>query len=153
MPLQDSCLHEPGPGVTASAPGCRRRVPDGRLTRPIIRACLGLGLLLTLSACPGAGSRLSPQAEAGREIYLARSCKQCHGDQRQGTRSAPPLIDLAQAWDAQSLGEFLLDPRSKEGDSARLTALNERYLVEMPAIRGLSQDQLDALVAYMLSDP
>jgi mono/diheme cytochrome c family protein len=87
----------------------------------------------------------------GRAVFLEQGCAPCHGPAGQGTRTAPSLAGLEQHWTPAALEAFLLDPQASRAASPRLRALDERYLVAMPAVSGVSQAELEALVAYLLS--
>ncbi len=56
------------------------------------------GALLGMSAC-------SPSP--GREAYTMSGCPTCHGPDLEGTRTGPPLKDLAALWTRESLDGYL----------------------------------------------
>ncbi len=114
-----------------------------------------LVVLLAL-ACRGPYADLAPEqreiAEAGRKVYDTQACERCHGELREGQRTAPPLTGLAPHWDEEGLIGYLRNPDEVRGHHARLLQLGDTYSLKMPAIRGSDED-LSALARYLLLDP
>lgn len=115
-----------------------------------------LGLVLAGAGCASPYATLPPEqraiAERGRQLYDRFTCGRCHGDERQGQRTAPPLTGLAAHWDEPSLIRYLRDPEGERGHNARLLQLRDTYTLTMPATPGTGQELHD-LVAYLFLDP
>jgi len=159
---------EPGTCCPAGPPEGRtgRRSSRGKhaatllrsvLLGPVLLGPVLLGFsLLVAAACSGPPDRTAMSGSGslpGREVFLEHGCAQCHGPDGHGSRTAPALDGLDQHWTPAALEAFLLDPRGSAASSPRLQALDERYLGAMPPVGGLSRDDLDALLAYLLSGP
>lgn len=107
-----------------------------------------------------AGCGLSPEEEAhratarraGAEIYAAESCGACHGAERQGGVSGPPLRRLGRHWDEDGLVGFLRNPSSRTSADARLKELSRAYSTQMAGLPGASDEKLRALARFLLLD-
>lgn len=81
------------------------------------------------------------QLAAGKEVFL-QNCATCHGDELQGGLAGPPLIDE------------IYEP-SHHPDSAIRAAIangvtpHHWNFAGMPPIRGLSEDDVEAVIAYI----
>lgn len=84
-------------------------------------------------------------------LVQAKGCDGCHGDNLQGTATAPSLEDLQAHWDAESLTAYLREPAAVRAESSRLQVQNGRYPVEMPAIEG-TDEELRRLAEILLSE-
>ncbi len=99
-----------------------------------------LAALAVLGACsaqssPAAGGAPQPGVATkmtGSDVYLV-SCARCHGEDRLGKTDAPKLDTVRMS----TLGDGPLKMTISYGKG------------RMPAFGGLSQDQVDALVAYL----
>lgn len=113
------------------------------------------GLLLAL-ACGGPYADLSPDqrevAVRGRQLYEDHACGRCHGERREGQRTAPPLTGLAQHWTADALVGYLRDPGEVRGQVPRLLQLGDTYSLKMPPIDA-PEDELRDLAEYLILDP
>ncbi len=112
---------------------------------------LGITILL-LSACStGSSTDISPQIEAGMQTFQAY-CSACHLTEGTQVLVGPALEGLASragntvaGMDAESyIWESILDPGAH---------VNEGFTNLMPPVYGttLSEEDLDALVAYLLT--
>ena len=95
---------------------------------------------------------------AGWQEYVELDCAKCHGDYREGTRTAPPLADLADHWDADKLVSYLTDPNAMLDKDPHLLRLAEKYSLRMPPVSAKAPgyidkaraEQLDNLARYLL---
>jgi len=77
---------------------------------------LGTLAILVLAACGASG----PPAGSPEALYIDLGCAKCHGADREGQRSGPPLDALADRWQEGSLLEYLNDPKAVMEDNPRL---------------------------------
>jgi cytochrome c551/c552 len=109
---------------------------------------LALGGALLLAAVGAGCSEPGPTGPAA--IYVDQGCAKCHGEQFEGKRTAPPLTNLASQWSGEDLATYLRDPTPFLEGSTRLRTQAERYPIPMPAYPDLSDEDVAALVAYLL---
>ncbi len=108
-------------------------------------ACLGCG-------APAAEPEDAPTPSPGRAVFLAEACPTCHGRDRMGTNTGPPIARARERWDEQRLTAFLRSPAAfKQGDP-RLRRLSERYRSDMPALFSVDPERVRALVRYLLQE-
>jgi cytochrome c2 len=69
---------------------------------------IGAVAILILAACGASG----PMAGSPEALYVDLGCAKCHGENRQGQRSGPPLNALADRWQEESLLEYFNDPKA-----------------------------------------
>lgn len=81
---------------------------------------------------------LDPKLERGKAVYDETGCATCHAVAGIGGRTGPSLDGVGKKYDAEKLKEILLNPKT----------LNPNTV--MPPFEG-SEEDLDALVAYLLS--
>jgi mono/diheme cytochrome c family protein len=74
----------------------------------------------------------------GEKVYEEKKCAMCHMIEGKGGKSGGDLTDIGTKRDAEWLKRFTKNPRSVMPDA------------KMPAFKG-SEDELDAVVAYMMS--
>ncbi len=123
-----------------------------------LRGAMGpaFALLAVAVGCASPYAGLPPEqravAERGRQLYNRFTCGRCHGDDRSGQRTAPPLTGMAAHWDEATMVRYLRDPDAERGHHARLLQLRDTYTLTMPATPGSDQD-LHELVAYLFLDP
>lgn len=79
-----------------------------------------------------------PKLERGKAVYDETGCATCHIVAGIGGRTGPSLDGIGKKYDAEKLKEILLNPKT----------LNPNTV--MPPFEG-SEEDLDALVAYLLS--
>ena len=97
---------------------------------------------------------------AGWQAYVDLKCASCHGEDREGKRSGPPLTGLAEHWTADTLVEYLSDPDAVVKTNPRLAFKAEKYAISMPAVSGkapgygdkANPETLAAIAQYMLVD-
>ncbi len=104
--------------------------------------------ILVLAACGASG----PAPGTPAAFYVDLGCAKCHGNEREGLRSGPPLDNLQDRWQEESLVEYFRDPKAVMEAKPRLKYMAENYPIVMPAFPGTSDDDLYALARYVLSD-
>ena len=102
------------------------------------RVLAGLHLTLTLLVTSVMGAEPDAVIKKGRQIYNDKKCGICHVIDGKGGKSGPDLTLIGSKWDSTTLKTFMRDPRALVPQG------------KMPSFRG-SEDELDALVAYMAS--
>lgn len=109
-------------------------------------------MVVCLLACARPGTQVEDleRARRGREVYAFEGCASCHGGERQGTRSAPPLTTVRRHWSAEALGRYLRRPGTYPKDR-RLRRIAARYPAEMAGVPAASPERLRDLVAFLLS--
>jgi cytochrome c2 len=112
-----------------------------------IACILGVASIVVLAACGGNAGPTPGTAEAS---YVDLGCAKCHGADREGMRSGPPLHNLAERWGEDDLVAYLRDPQSFVQSNPRLKAMDEEYPIAMPAFPNTPEDELRALVVLML---
>ena len=85
----------------------------------------------------------SSAANLGEAIYKRESCRDCHQVFGNGSTSGPKLDGIGALRSVSILKAYLLDPVPGVGDKT--------YRVKMPSYARLSQEDRDALVAYLLA--
>jgi hypothetical protein len=93
-----------------------------------------------------------PALEPGARAYSYLGCGPCHGEHRQGTAAAPPLLELSERWNEQTLREYLADPHLMIERTPRLKYLAERYPIAMPPVTSATPEQLEAIVKLLLEE-
>lgn len=135
--------------------------------RPIrlVVAVVVVGVALVGLGC-GAGEPEPPPGlneiqTAGWQAYVDLRCGDCHGDSREGKRTAPALVGLSELWTADQLVSYLADPDAAIKTNRSLAYRAEKYAIGMPkAISAKSpgysekaaDERLRALAEYMLVD-
>ncbi len=126
-----------------------------------------MGIAAVLSLALGCGERaptpppgLNEAQLAGWQAYVDLKCESCHGENREGKRSGPPLTGLAEHWTAGEVVRYLSDPEAMVKANPVLAYKAERYATSMPAISGkapgyadkATPETLAALAEYVLVD-
>ena len=115
-------------------------------------SALSLACLLPLTAGCGQSDATSASRapRSGPELYQKAGCFACHGAQGGGSPFAPPLANLSNWWDRESLAAYLLEGRAGESPSDHITQLREQYKGRvMPP---LSTSQASAEERLVLAD-
>ena len=118
-------------------------------TTRCVYASLAFGalVLVAFAACgPSGPPPGSPQA-----LYIDLGCAKCHGADRQGQRSGPPLIKISDHWDEGQLLEYLKSPRTFVESNPRLSYLDEQYPIAMPAYATTNEADLQKLAEFILN--
>jgi mono/diheme cytochrome c family protein len=104
--------------------------------------------LLTLIALglsvAGAAAQDKAQIEKGMKVYADQKCAMCHAIDGKGNAKGP-LDGVGSKLTADDVREWMLHPAemTKKANAPRKPA--------MPAYPKLSKDDLDAVIAYMMS--
>lgn len=134
-------------------------------TYDAIGTLVGIACMISFAlGCGGGQPKPPPGLDeiqlAGWQAYVDLKCASCHGDNREGKRSGPPLTGLAEHWDAEALVEYLADPDGVVETNPRLAYKAEKYAISMPAVSGkapgygdrATSEALAAIAQYMLVD-
>ena len=108
---------------------------------------VGAVAVLVLAACGASG----PRAGTPEALYVDLGCAKCHGENREGQRSGPPLNALADRWQEESLLEYFIDPKAVMENNPRLKYMAEGYPIVMPAYPDTSEEDLRKLAQFILS--
>ena len=108
---------------------------------------VGAVAVIVLAACGASG----PEAGTPEALFIDLGCAKCHGDDRQGQRSGPPLNDLADRWQEETLLEYFNDPKAVMEENPRLKYMAENYPIVMPAYPDTSKEDLSKLAQFILS--
>ena len=109
----------------------------------MLRRILLTALGFTLVAA-SASAQNSPQADRGAKIYAESKCSLCHSIGAQGNKKGP-LDEVGTKLKADEIRQWIVTPK----DMTEKTKAERK-----PAMRAyptLPKDDLDALVAYMLT--
>jgi mono/diheme cytochrome c family protein len=125
--------------------------PPNRSARHSRRALLGVSFSLTLTlsalaACGDSADQAAPAAAPGRggELYAA-NCASCHGSDLRGTGRGPSQLSI------------VYEP-NHHGDDSYRSAIAQGVRAhhwnfgDMPAIGGLEDDEVDAIIAFIRSE-
>ena len=103
--------------------------------------------VLTIAACGASG----PPPGTPEALYIDLGCAKCHGADRQGQRSGPPLVKIADHWDETELLEYMRSPKTFVESNPRLNYLDEQYPIAMPGYATTSEADLKKLADYILN--
>jgi mono/diheme cytochrome c family protein len=110
-------------------------------------------IALLFSGCGKSGGK--PEAvtttDAGKELFSAKNCVMCHGDNGEGRSSAPALRMLKQYYTKAQLIEYLKDPSAYADKTPRLAERRGMYPRMMPSFKSTEPAELDQLAEYVLS--
>ncbi|MBN2083451.1 cytochrome c [bacterium] len=87
----------------------------------------------------------------GAAVYKNAKCSMCHGEEREGTKSAPPLAELSKIWEPGILESYLLDPPAYTEHDVRLKQQAAHYPLAMPAW-DRTGEELAALITWLLEE-
>jgi cytochrome c551/c552 len=102
--------------------------------------------LLLMLACAAAG----PPPGTPEALYVDLGCAKCHGTQREGQRNGPPLTNLTDRWNHESLVEFLQDPQGFIDRKPSLAYRFEKYAIAMHAFGTTPEPDLHKLAGWLL---
>ena len=111
------------------------------LAAVIVVAVIGLA-----AGCQGEGPPLSP----GAQLYVDKACGNCHGQDREGKRTAPPLVDLESHWGEDELVGYLGNPDAVTAAQPRLQVLSGEYPHRMPPVPEADENDLRVIARYLL---
>ena len=96
--------------------------------------------------------RGKPQPGAtGSEIYAVAGCISCHGTERMGGSSGPPLTDLSATWTESNLAAYFENPKKWIAKDARLQSLDKNYSSSMPSFEYLNLQERQRLAQWLLT--
>jgi cytochrome c553 len=101
---------------------------------------------IAFAACGVSG----PAPGTPEALYVDLGCAKCHGENRQGQRSGPPLNALADRWQEESLLEYFADPKAVMEKNPRLKYMAENFPIVMPAYPDADEEDLRKLAQYIL---
>ena len=107
----------------------------------------GVVVAVFLAGCGASG----PPPGTPEAIYVDLGCAKCHGNDRQGQRSGPPLVKIIDHWNEESLLEYLKDPKTFVESNPRLSYLDEQYPIAMPAYPDTNEEDLRKLAQFILN--
>jgi cytochrome c553 len=107
---------------------------------------VGAIVCLGLTSCGASG----PPTGSAEALYVNLGCAKCHGENRQGQKSGPPLIALAGHWQEESLLEYLADPKAYMDKNPRLKYMAENFPIMMPSYADTSEEDLRKLAQLVL---
>ncbi len=90
-----------------------------------------------------------PASARGAKLYRAH-CASCHGEDRAGKLTAPPLQGMTRHWTADLLAEYLQDPSSVAARDPRLLHLSARYALKMPPFPHLEPEEVRDISTFLL---
>jgi len=97
---------------------------------------------------------------AGWGVYVDLDCAVCHGENREGKRTAPPIKNISENWTVDQLVSYLADPTAMVRSNPGLAYRAEKYSIGMPKVSGkapgyagkVSEDRLRELAEYLMVD-
>jgi cytochrome c2 len=93
----------------------------------------------------------SEPKELNVDALLANNkCFVCHGRDLEGSGMGPALVNLSENWKAENLVSYLQNPKAFL-NNPRMAILKDKYKSEMPAVKGLSAEELKALAEYLIA--
>lgn len=110
-------------------------------------SCLVMAATFLIVAACGAPA---PKAGSPEALYISLGCAKCHGENRQGQRSGPPLDALEDRWQEESLVEYFSNPKAVMEDNPRLKYMAESYPIVMPSYPDASDEDLRKLAKFIL---
>jgi cytochrome c2 len=108
---------------------------------------IGALTLLTMAACGASG----PPPGSPEALYIDLGCAKCHGADRQGQRSGPPLVKIGDHWDENELLDYLKSPKTFVEANPRLSYLDEQYPIAMPGYATTDEADLQKLARFILN--
>ena len=150
----------------ADSPAARGRVPWSDMRR-LLKSLTVIAVIGGVAIATGCGASqptpppgLNDLQLAGWRAFVDLDCSTCHGANREGKRSGPPLVDIAGHWTADELVSYLTDPDAMVRSNPRLAYTAEKYAIGMPKVSGKSpgyagkvnEATLRALAEYLLVD-
>ena len=108
---------------------------------------VGAVVVLILTACGASG----PEPGTPEALYIDFGCAKCHGENREGQRSGPPLNALADRWQEETLLEYFDNPKAVMEKNPRLKYMAENYPIVMPAYPDTNEQDLRKLAQFILN--
>lgn len=100
---------------------------------------------------PAMGNETSTE-EADAPALLSRlGCTSCHGENLEGTKLAPQLVQISKYWSRDALLNYLRNPSSYNGD-ARFDAYRQQYKnIVMPSFGNIDVKELGKIADYLMT--
>ncbi len=117
-----------------------------------LRARVLPGAIVAASAVVAIASACGNHQTTTNDIYVRFECGKCHGHNRQGARTAPPLTGLASRWNETGLVEYMQDPQQVTRETPHITLRNEQYPLKMPSYAAAAESDLANLARFLLND-
>lgn len=96
-------------------------------------------------------SQSSTQDADGLTLIRQNGCFTCHGQELDGTKMAPALVNIKEHWTRDALINYLRNPRAYSGDE-RFEEYRERYKgIVMPSYGNLDIKDLGKIVDYLIA--
>jgi hypothetical protein len=93
---------------------------------------------------------MSAEEISAADIITRQGCRGCHGNELEGTRMGPPLINLTQFWSRDELINYLRNPNSFM-DKDRFRKYQQEYPgVIMPSYTNVDVKDLGRIADYLL---
>jgi cytochrome c2 len=108
---------------------------------------VGAVAVIGTAACGGNGG---PEAGTPEGLYVSLGCAKCHGADREGMRSGPPLENLADRWQEATLIEYLREPKVFVESNPRLKYLDEQYPIAMPPYPKTPEEDLRSVIGLIM---
>lgn len=131
-----------------------------------VAAFLGLFLLLFLlsrltkkeapathpmGGMPAMGSETGTGDADGPTLISRLGCTSCHGENLEGTKLAPQLVQISEHWSRDGLLNYLRNPSAYNGD-ARFDAYRQTYKnVVMPSYGNIDVKELGKIADYLMT--
>jgi cytochrome c2 len=98
---------------------------------------------------PQSATAQKDQASVGKTLFGRRGCSGCHAIGKKGRMAGPDLAGVTQRRSNQWLKEWLKSPDTMVYSDSTAKALFQQYgKVKMPNLK-LSDEEVDALIAYL----
>ncbi len=93
----------------------------------------------------------SNESMSPAELINKLGCRNCHGQDLAGTKSAPPLLGLQKFWSKDQLINYLRNPSSFM-DSKRFQEYQQQYPnMVMPSFNNINVQELGKISEYLLT--
>lgn len=94
---------------------------------------------------------MSTQEVSAEQLIGRLGCTNCHGQNLEGTKMGPALVNLKEHWDKKELTNYLRNPSSYMDDD-RVKVYKEKYPnVIMPSYGNVNVQELGRIAEYLLS--
>jgi mono/diheme cytochrome c family protein len=109
----------------------------------LVSAVVSVALAVGAAGCSSQDGRAESASGPGRELY-ATNCASCHGTDLRGTERGPSHLSI------------VYEPAHHDDDSfrraiAKGSRAHHWNFGDMPAVSGLSDDEVDAIIAFIRS--
>lgn len=117
------------------------------------RAWLVVAAVLLAATSAGAQEAGANQRLTGEDYYRKYACGVCHGQDRSGTKHAPPLVSLGSYWSVDGLVSYFRLPKPFVESEPRLRELDACYpALSMPCY-DRPEENLRKIAEWLLAQP